>query len=62
MNRFRIGPKAAAAGLAEKGTGLAVNALTFAAGDKRQQKDEEDGQRQFALADKGLGRKMEVFR
>jgi hypothetical protein len=35
MNRFRIGPQSAAAGMAEKGTGFAVNALVLAAGDKR---------------------------
>jgi len=62
MNCFRIGPKAAAAGLAEKGTGFTVNALVLAAGDQRQQKDAEDGKGQFPLTNKGLGRKMEVFR
>ena len=61
MNRFRIGPKAAASGLAEKGAGFTFNALALAAGNQRQQKNEEDWKRQFTLTNKGLGGKMEVF-
>lgn len=55
MNRFRIGPQATAAGMAEKGAGFTFNALIVAAGDERRQKEEEDGKGQFALADKGFG-------
>lgn len=47
--------------MAEKRTGFAVDALVFTAGGEGQQKDEEDGKRQFALTNKGLGKKMEVF-
>jgi hypothetical protein len=35
MNCLGIGPQPAAAGMAEKGTGFAVNPLVLAAGDKR---------------------------
>jgi hypothetical protein len=35
MNCLCIGPQSAAAGMAEKGTGFAINALILAAGDKR---------------------------
>jgi hypothetical protein len=48
--------------MAEKRAGFAVDALAFTAGGEGQQKDEEDGKRQFALTNKGLGGKMEVFR
>ena len=48
--------------MAEKRAGFAVDALAFTAGGEGQQKDEEDGKRQFALTNKGLGGKIEVFR
>ena len=62
MNRFRLGPQTTTAGMAEKCTGFAVNALAFTARGEGEQKDEEDGKRQFALTNKGFGGKMEVFR
>lgn len=51
--RFRFRPKAATADPAEKGAGFAFHALALAAGDQRQQKDEQDGKRQFVLTDNG---------
>jgi len=48
--------------MAEKCTGFAVNALAFTARGEGEQKDEEDGKRQFALTNKGFGGKKEVFR
>jgi hypothetical protein len=48
--------------MAEKGTGFAVNALAFTARGEGEQKDEEDGQRQFALTNKGFGGKQKIFR
>lgn len=62
MNRFRFGPQAAAAGMAEKRAGFAINPLAFTAGGEGQQKDEEDGKRQCALTNKGLGDKIAIFR
>lgn len=62
MNGFRLGPQATAAGMAEKGAGFTLHTLAFTAGSEGEQKDEENGKRQFALTNKGLGRKMEVFR
>jgi hypothetical protein len=62
MNRFRLGPQATAAGMAEKGTGFAVNALVFTASGEGQQEDEEYGKRQFALTNKSFKGKMKVFR
>ena len=62
MNGFRVGPQATAAGMAEKSAGFAINALVLTTRGEREQKDEEDGKRQFALTNKGFGGKMEVFR
>jgi hypothetical protein len=62
MNGFRFGPQATAAGMAKKCTGFTVDALAFTAGSQREQKDEEDGKRQFALTNKSFGGKMKVFR
>ena len=62
MNRFRIGPESAAAGLAEEGAGFAFYTLAFAAGGEGQQKDEEDRKCQFALTNKSFRGKMKVFR
>src|SRR5512143_874319 len=49
MHGFRVGPQATPAGMAEKGTGFAVNALALAAGGEGEQKDEEDRNPAFRL-------------
>ena len=48
--------------MAEKSAGFAINALVLTTRGEREQKDEEDGKRQFALTKEGFGGKMEVFR
>jgi hypothetical protein len=62
MNRFRFGPEAAASGLAEKRAGFAIDALALATSRQRQQKDDERGESEFALTNKGLRGKMAVVR
>ena len=62
VDRLRPGPQPAAAGLAEERARLAVHALALAAGRQRQQKDEEDGQREFALPNEGIRRCLDAFR
>lgn len=61
MDRFRLGPQATATGLAKKRAGFAVDARALAARRQRQQKNEEGGECEFALPNKGLRRGLDVF-
>ena len=62
MHSFRLGPEAAAPGVPKEGTGFAIHTLLSTAGREGQQKNEQRGQRQFALAAKCRGRGNVVWR
>jgi hypothetical protein len=62
VNRFGLGPQAAAPGMAKKRTGFAVNALALTAGGQEQQKQKEFGTRELAVATKDLRRGVEGVR
>jgi hypothetical protein len=60
VDRLRLGPQAAAAGLAGERAGLPVDALAFAAGREGGQEREQHGKREFPPAAERLRRGLDV--
>jgi len=62
VDRFGLGPEAAAPGVTKECAGFAVDALALAASGQEQQKQKEFGTRELAVATKGLRRGGEGVR
>ena len=62
VDRFGFGPQATAAGVTKECAGFAVDALALAAGGQEQQKQNEFGTRELAVATKDLRRGIEGVR